>query len=176
MLSRPNIFLIGPMGSGKTAVGRRLARSRRVSFYDTDAEIEARTGVPVSRIFEEEGEAAFRRRERAVIEELTRLEPIILSTGGGAILLTENREALRSRGTVVYLETSVAQQVQRVSRGRHRPLLANVDPALRLAELMSIRGPLYLECADLVVRTDTRRVQSVAEEILQRLRQTIRGV
>ena len=114
MLGKRNVFLIGPMGSGKSAVGRLLARLLDAPFYDSDAEIERRTGVDIPYIFEREGESGFREREREIIEELTGLEPIVLATGGGAVLRPENRQRLAEHGHVVYLETSVEQQVQRV--------------------------------------------------------------
>ncbi len=169
MRGRHSVFLIGPMGSGKTAVGRALARALNLPFYDSDAEIERRTGVDIPFIFEKEGEAGFREREREAIEALTAMEGIVLATGGGAVLLEENRRHLAERGRVVYLETSVAQQAHRVRFGRHRPLIATGDPAERLGQLMSARAPLYRGIADVVVTTDGRRVQHVAEAILREL-------
>ena len=165
----PSVFLVGPMGSGKSAVGKMLARLRGQRFIDSDVEIERRTGVDIPYIFEREGEAGFREREREVIADLTRMPGIVLATGGGAILLPENREHLANRGVVVYLEASIAQQVERTQHGRHRPLLLNTDPATRLAELMAIREPLYRAIAHVVVQTDRRKVQSVAEHILEAL-------
>lgn len=170
MLGKHNVFLIGPMGSGKTAVGKSVARLLGAPFYDSDVEIERRTGVDIPFIFEKEGERGFRQREREAIDALTQLEPIVLATGGGAVLLPENRRNLAERGFVVYLATSVGQQVQRVRHGRHRPLLANVDPRERLERLMLERAPLYAEIADLTVPTDGRKVQTVAAEILRALR------
>jgi shikimate kinase len=161
----PSIFLVGPMGSGKSAVGKALARMRGLTFVDSDAEIERRTGVDIAFIFEKEGEAGFRQREREVISDLTLLPGIVLATGGGAILLPENRAWLATRGIVVYLEASVAQQVERTQHGRHRPLLVNTDPATRLAELMQHREVLYRSIAQLTVPTDRRKVQTVAEQI-----------
>jgi shikimate kinase len=154
------------MGSGKTAVGKNLARLTGAPFYDSDAEVEQRTGVDISFIFEKEGEAGFRQREREAIDALTQLDPIVLATGGGAVLLAENRRHLAARGFVVYLETSVQQQTSRVRRSRNRPLLFEADPTLKLTELMGRRGPLYIEVADLIVATDGRRVAAVAEDIL----------
>ena len=162
----PNIFLIGPMGSGKSAVGKVLARLRGLKFIDSDAEIERRTGVDIQFIFEKEGEPGFRLREREVIDDLTRLPGIVLATGGGAVLLPENRTHLAARGIVVYLEASVGQQVERTQHGRHRPLLNNTDPEARLAELMRARAPLYQSIAQVTVSTDRRKVQTVAEHII----------
>jgi shikimate kinase len=172
MLTKHNIFLIGPMGSGKTAVGRHLARLFNYTFHDSDADIEAKTGVDIAFIFEKEGEAGFRIRERESIDRLTRLESIVLATGGGAVIDPANRSALAERGAVVYLATSVNQQIERTRHGRHRPLLHDTDPEQRLQELMSRRAMLYAEIADLTITTDGRRVQLVAEEIHRELRRT----
>jgi shikimate kinase len=169
MLSKRNIFLIGPMGSGKSAVGRHLARLFRLSFHDSDADIEAKTGVDVAFIFEKEGEAGFRLRERESIDRLTRLEGVVIATGGGAVIHPDNRRALADRGVVVYLETSVEQQLERTRHGKHRPLLNDTDPKTKLSELMQERALLYREIADLTVSTDGRRVQLVAEEIYREL-------
>jgi shikimate kinase len=170
MLTKRNIFLIGPMGSGKTAVGKHLARLFRYTFHDSDADIEAKTGVDIPFIFEKEGEAGFRIRERESIDRLTRLESIVLATGGGAVIDPANRSALSERGVVIYLATSVHQQIERTRHARHRPLLLDTDPELKLKELMARRAVLYAEIADLTVTTDGRRVQLVAEEIQQELR------
>jgi len=132
MLGKHSIFLIGPMGSGKTAVAKHLARLLDYPFHDSDQEIERRSGVDIPLIFEREGEAGFRRREREVIAELTAHPRIVLATGGGAILHPDNRRELASRGWVVYLETSIAQQAERAGRTRHRPLLQGADPRARL--------------------------------------------
>jgi shikimate kinase len=165
-----NIFLIGPMGSGKTAVGRHLARLFHFTFHDSDADIEAKTGVDISYIFEKEGEAGFRLRERESIERLTRLESIVLATGGGAVIDAENRRVLTERGVVVYLQTSIDQQIERTRHARHRPLLNDTDPEEKLKELMLRRAALYAEIANITVSTDGRRVQVVAEEIHHELR------
>lgn len=165
MLGKRNVFLVGPMGSGKTAVGKHLARLLDAPFYDSDSEIERRTGVDISFIFEKEGEDGFRQREREAIEALTRLEPIVLATGGGAVLSPENRRHLAERGWVIYLETSAAQQAKRVRRSRNRPLLSNVNPLVKLEQLIHERGPLYAQIADTTIRTDGRRIGSVVEEI-----------
>jgi len=172
MLTKRNIFLIGPMGSGKTAVGRHLARLFHYTFHDSDADIEAKTGVDIAFIFEKEGEAGFRVRERESIDRLTQLTSIVLATGGGAVIDPANRSALAERGAVVYLATSVNQQIERTRHGRHRPLLHDTDPEQRLQELMSRRAMLYAEIADLTITTDGRRVQLVADEIHRELRRT----
>jgi shikimate kinase len=172
MLGKRNIFLIGPMGSGKTAVGRHLARLFHYSFHDSDADIEAKTGVDIPFIFEKEGEAGFRLRERESIDRLTRLESIVLATGGGAVIDPANRAALAQRGVVVYLVTSVNQQIERTRHARHRPLLHDTDPEKKLNELMERRAVLYAEIADLTVSTDGRRVQIVAEGIQAELLRT----
>jgi shikimate kinase len=172
MFTKRNIFLIGPMGSGKTAVGRHLARLFQYTFHDSDADIEAKTGVDIAFIFEKEGETGFRLRERESIDRLTRLDSIVLATGGGAVIDPANRAALSQRGAVVYLVTSVNSQIDRTRHARHRPLLHDTDPEKKLKELMDRRSALYAEIADLTVTTDGRRVQLVAEEIHQELRKT----
>jgi shikimate kinase len=157
------------MGSGKSAVGRQLARLLRLSFHDSDTDIEAKTGVDIAFIFEKEGETGFRLRERESIDRLTRLEGVVIATGGGAVIDPDNRRALAERGVVVYLETSVDQQLERTRHGKHRPLLNDTDPKVKLRELMRQRVLLYREIADLTVSTDGRRVQLVAEEIYRGL-------
>ena len=169
MFGKTNVFLIGPMGSGKTAVGRQLGRLLGLAFRDSDADVVARTGVDISYIFEQEGEAGFRARERESIERLTALDRIVLATGGGAVIDPANRRALAGRGVVVYLQTSVEQQLARTRHARHRPLLSVADPVRVLEELLDQRVPLYAETADLTVSTDGRRVGAVAEEILREL-------
>ena len=153
------------MGSGKTAVGRHLARLLKFAFHDSDAAIEKRTGVDIPLIFEKEGEAGFRLRETECIDLLTQLSCIVLATGGGAVISADNRRRLADRGTVVYLKTSIAQQLARTRHGRHRPLLNAADPEERLRQLMGERAALYAEIADITVSTDDRRAQLVAQEI-----------
>jgi len=169
MLNAENIFLVGPMGSGKTAVGRQLAARLGLEFIDCDAEIEARTGVDIPLIFEKEGEPGFRIRERDVLDELSGLSGVLVATGGGAVLDPDSRARLRSRGCVVYLRTSVNQQLARTRRSGHRPLLRNPDPLGTLERLMQVRAPLYEELADITVDTDARKVRSVVDEIARRL-------
>ncbi len=172
MSTQHNVFLVGPMGSGKTAVGRQLARKLGLVFVDADAEIEERTGVDIPYIFEKEGEAGFRRREREVIEELTAREGLVLATGGGTVLDPDNRDRLRARGRVVYLRTSVEQQLQRTRRSENRPLLKSGNPRATLESLMTARSPLYSAIAEFTVDTDGRRVRTVVEEILRHLEKT----
>lgn len=164
-----NIFLIGPMGAGKSAVGRQLARTLHLTFMDSDDEIESRTGVDIPFIFEKEGEAGFRKREAAAIDDLTRIDGVVLATGGGAIVDPDSRSRLGGRGFVVYLYTTVDQQFARTNRGRERPLLENGDRREILEALLRDRDPLYREIADLVVSTDGRKVHSVANEIIQQI-------
>ncbi|MBW8072745.1 MAG: shikimate kinase AroK [Ferrovum sp.] len=148
-----NIFLVGLMGAGKTTIGRLLARHQHLTFVDSDHEIEARTGVRISTIFELEGESGFRAREEAVLCELVNRRGIVLATGGGAILSPLTRQHLHQRGVVVYLRGSVDQLWHRTRHDRHRPLLQTGDPKARLQELFEIRDPLYREVAHLIVDT-----------------------
>jgi shikimate kinase len=169
-MSKPqNVFLIGPMGAGKSAVGRQLARMLHLKFIDSDDEIESRTGVDISFIFEKEGEEGFRKRETRVIDDLSKIEGIVLATGGGAILSPDNRSHLGARGFVVYLYTTVEQQLARTKKGRARPLLENGNREQILDELMDERETMYREIADLIVETDGRKVKAVANEIFERL-------
>lgn len=169
MLNAEIIVLVGPMGSGKSAVGRQLASRFGLEFVDSDAEIQARTGVDIPYIFEREGEAGFRAREAEVLDELTRGPPAVVATGGGAVQDPATRSSLRERACVVYLRTSVDQQLARTRRSTHRPLLMNADPRGTLARLAELREPLYQEVADLTVDTDGRKVTTVVDEILRRL-------
>jgi len=157
------------MGSGKSAVGRRLARELGLDFVDSDEEIERRTGVDISYIFEKEGEPGFRLREAEIVDQLTRLRGVVLATGGGAILDAASRERLRSRGRVVYLRTTVDQQLVRTRRSADRPLLDNPDPRGTLARLMDVRAPLYAEIAAITVDTDGRKVKTVVDQIMREL-------
>lgn len=157
------------MGAGKSAVGRQIAKALHLSFVDSDDEIESRTGVDIPFIFEKEGEQGFRKREAKVIDDLSAMENVVLATGGGAIMDPDNRSRLGARGFVVYLYTTVDQQVARTTKGRERPMLANGDSREILEDLMAIRDPLYREIADLTVETDGRRVKAVANEIVERL-------
>jgi len=165
-----NIYLVGPMGAGKTTIGRQLARELKKEFVDSDNEIEERTGANISWIFDVEGEAGFRIREKKIIEELTQRKGIVMATGGGAVLAPENRKYLHSRGTVIYLMTTIGQQVERTKHDSRRPLIQNVsDIRGKLTELMEIRDPLYREIADYVVMTNRRSPKSVSSEIVSQL-------
>jgi shikimate kinase len=157
------------MGAGKSAVGRQLARLLHMNFMDSDDEIESRTGVDIPFIFEKEGEEGFRKREAKVIEDLSKMEGLVLATGGGAVIDPQNRSVLGGRGFVVYLYTSVEQQLVRTKKGRERPLLENGDRKEILDQLMAERESMYRDIADLVVETDGRKVKAVANEILERL-------
>jgi shikimate kinase len=165
-----SFFLVGPMGAGKSTIGRQLARTLKLKFVDSDREIESRTGVDIPLIFELEGETGFRSREQSIIDDLTRQPGIVLATGGGAILSAKNRKNLTSRGYVIYLHTSVQQQLKRTARDRNRPLLMTDDPKGRLTELMQIREPLYRQVADLVVDTDGHKVKEVVAKIKEELK------
>lgn len=166
-----NIFLVGPMGAGKSTIGRYIAEEMKLTFYDTDQEIEARSGVDVAWIFDVEGEEGFRRREVAVIAELTEHQGIVLATGGGAIVSPLNRNHLGGRGFVVYLQASVDQQWNRTRRDKSRPLLQQDNPRAALERLSLEREPLYLEIADLVVHTDAKTVKTVSSDIVKKLRE-----
>jgi shikimate kinase len=164
-----NLFLIGPMGAGKTTVGKRLAAHFDLPFMDLDAEIEAHTGADVPLIFDIEGEPGFRRRESALLAECSARDGVVLATGGGAILDTNNRGLLAARGFVVWLQTDVAQQLQRLERDRHRPLLQSADRRERLEAMAHARDPLYAEIADLTVPSHAHTPAQAAEHVAQEL-------
>lgn len=164
-----NLILVGPMGAGKSTIGRLLAKELRLPFKDSDKEIEQRTGASIPLIFDVEGEGGFREREHAVIADLCRLDGVVLATGGGAVIREDNRKALRAGGRVVYLCTSVDQQLERTARDRNRPLLQAADPRGVLASLMAVRDPLYRSIADVIIETDERPPRLVVMEILDRL-------
>ncbi len=164
-----NLILVGPMGAGKSTIGRLLAKELKLQFKDSDKEIEHRTGADIPWIFDVEGEQGFRGREQLMIAELCELSGVVIATGGGVVLRPENRKALSAGGRVVYLHASVEQQLDRTSRDRNRPLLRNSDPAKVLGSLMEIRDPLYREIADVVVETDERPPRMVVQEIIDRL-------
>ena len=167
-----SFFLVGPMGAGKSTIGRQLARCLKLKFIDSDREIEIRTGVDIPLIFELEGESGFRKRERKVIDELTARQGTILATGGGAVMDKLNRQRLVSRGQVIYLHTSVEQQLRRTAHDRNRPLLQTANPKQKLQELMELRDPLYREIADWVIETDGCRVRDVVQQIAHKIEQS----
>ncbi|HET9819769.1 MAG TPA: shikimate kinase [Rhodanobacteraceae bacterium] len=172
----PNLFLIGPMGAGKSSIGRRLAQHFGMPCIDLDASVEERTGASVATIFDIEGEAGFRRRESDLLAELSARPGIVLATGGGAVLMPANHALLRERGFVLWLETSVEQQLRRLVRDRKRPLLDAPDRRERLVELARKRDPLYRELADLTVpsagescRHAATRIAALVEQHWQRV-------
>jgi len=158
------------MGAGKSTIGRLLSQELHLEFVDSDKEIEKRAGADIPWIFDVEGESGFRDREESVIESLSVQKDIVLSTGGGAVIRDANRSVLKEHGTVVYLNTSVAQQLDRTSRDKNRPLLQTADPESVLEELMSVRHPLYLETADIIVKTDGRHPKTVVTEIIKQIK------
>lgn len=170
MILVENYILVGPMGAGKSTIGRLLAKELRLPFRDSDKEIEQRTGASIPLIFDVEGEQGFRDRERATIAELCQMRGLVLATGGGAVMSPANRDALRAGGRVIYLCTSVEQQLDRTSRDRNRPLLQAANPREVLAGLMALRDPLYREIADLIIETDERPPRLVVIEILDQLK------
>lgn len=162
-----NIFLIGPMGSGKTSVGAIIAKILAKEFHDTDQEIEAGTGVDISYVFDVEGEMGFRKREEKLVTAITQKKNIVLATGGGAIESEKNRRCLASNGFVVYLETSLEDQVLRAKPSGKRPLLQNVDPKKKLQELMQKRKSLYESIADTIVKTEGHNPHSLAKQVIE---------
>lgn len=168
-MKKDNVFLVGLMGVGKTTIGRQLARALQMEFLDSDHEIERRTGADIPWIFDIEGEAGFRRREKAVIAELAARRGIVLATGGGAVLDPDNRATLQAHGAVVYLSAGIEQLLRRTSRDRNRPLLQSGDPRQRLEELLAARDPLYREIADIIVKTDQHSVAASVRLIIKQL-------
>tara|TARA_B100001027_G_C16018549_1_gene220084 strand:- start:23 stop:526 length:504 start_codon:yes stop_codon:yes gene_type:complete len=162
-----NIFIVGPMGSGKSTVGKIISDELFLSFFDTDAEIEDRTGASIDWIFDLEGENGFRKRESVILKEMVEKNSIVLSTGGGIILSEKNRDLLSSRGTVFYLETPINVQVERTSKDKDRPLLKNGDPETILKELHDSRQKLYEDVSDHIVMTGDKSSQDVAAEIIE---------
>lgn len=165
-----NIFLVGLMGAGKTTIGRLLAKHLHKTFYDSDHEIERRTGVNIPLIFELEGEAGFRKRESVVIEDLASRDNIVLATGGGAVLAPENRRHLTQNGTVVYLRANVHELWQRTRNDKNRPLLQGQDPLAKLQQLFQERDPIYTEVAAHVIETEGETVTSIITQIEQFIR------
>ena len=162
-----SLFLIGPMGAGKTTLGRIIANELGYPFFDSDRVIEERTGVDIPTIFDYEGEQGFRDRESKIINELTQLKKVVLATGGGAVLRKENRDRLAQRGFVIYLKVSVKSQLERTSRDKSRPLLQIEDPEAKLRELADARRPLYEGTCDFSVHTDERHMRTLKSCIIR---------
>ncbi len=166
-----NIFLVGPMGSGKTTIGQRLAQKLGLKFHDSDHEIEATTGASVNLIFDIEGESGFRERETRMLDKLSQMSDVLVATGGGIVLSEKNRQILKQGGTVVYLSTSVEQQLDRLRRDKTRPLLQTDDKQAKLLELAEIRNPLYESVADITVTIRGRNVDGTIHSIMEALKQ-----
>ncbi len=174
-MHKTSLFLIGPMGTGKTTIGRQLARRLEMDFYDSDRVIEERTGVDIPLIFEKEGEAGFRQREQAVIDELTQKQKIILATGGGAVLAEINRPHLKNRGTVIYLKSTLNTLIKRTRKDKNRPLLHAGEPAeVILRRLLEQRDPLYQQTADIVIKTVNNSIHNVIHAIISHLDNPLR--
>ncbi|AFS35910.1 shikimate kinase AroK [Alteromonas macleodii] len=169
MAEKRNIFLVGPMGAGKSTIGRHLADELHLDFFDSDQEIERRTGADIAWIFDLEGEDGFRKREENVINDLTDKQGIVLATGGGSIVTKAVRNRLSARGIVVYLQTTIDKQVARTQRDKRRPLLQNEDPEQVLRDLAEMRNPLYEEVADYIVDTDDQSARAVANQIISKI-------
>ena len=168
-MNRRNIILIGPMGSGKSTIGSIIARRLNREFQDSDHYIEERTGVDIARIFDIEGEQGFRDRETNALAELLGQSNRVIATGGGSVMRRENQEMLKKEGYIVFLDTSVNQQMQRLARDKKRPLLQTENPRQRLEALFEERRPIYLELADLAVKTDRRVARRLAADIIKQL-------
>ena len=162
-----NIFIVGPMGSGKTTVGKIVANELFLEFHDTDATIEKKTGVTFDWIFDIEGEQGFRKRETLVLKDLVALNSIVLATGGGIVIEPENRELLAARGTVFYLHTPLSTQIDRTSKDKDRPLLKGQDPSKVLSDLQESRQAFYEEVADHIINTENKNGSEVANEIVK---------
>ena len=165
-----SIILIGPMGSGKTSTGRILAKKIGFNFLDTDEEVVERTGVSIAYIFDVEGETGFRQREHQALKKFIDDDNVVIATGGGIVVHDESRAIIQSHKTVVYLKTSIEQQIKRATVSEKRPLLIDTDPASKLQELMLTREPLYEEISDIKIDTDERKPSEIALEIIDRLR------
>jgi len=169
MAEQRNIFLIGPMGAGKSTIGRQLAQMLHLDFLDSDSEIERKTGADIAWVFDVEGEEGFRTREQDMLDELTKKHGIVLATGGGAVIRQDNRTHLSARGIVVYLKTSVQKQLARTLKDKRRPLLQTDDPKSTLETLAEKRNALYEEVADYTIETDEQSAKVVASQIISLL-------
>ncbi len=169
MAEKRNIFLVGPMGAGKSTIGRHLADELHLDFYDSDQEIERRTGADIAWIFDLEGEDGFRKREENIINELTDKQGIVLATGGGSVVNKAVRNRLSARGIVVYLQTTIDKQVARTQRDKRRPLLQTDNPEQVLRDLADERNPMYEEVADYIIETDDQSARAVASQIVSKI-------
>lgn len=170
---KPLVVLVGPMGAGKTTIGKLLATELSYEFVDSDKEIERRSGADIPWIFDVEGEDGFRNREVAVIQDLSTETGVVLATGGGALMRQENRDHLTRHGYIVYLNTSVDQQYTRTHKDKNRPLLqGESDPMTVLTELMKVRDPIYREVADFVVDTNKKSLRFIVKSIVNALEQS----
>ena len=160
-----NIILIGPMGAGKTTIGRQIARVFDYDFYDSDREIEQRTGASIPLIFELEGEEGFRKREQDIIAELTRKKKIVLATGGGAVLREANQKILKASGIVVYLRASLDDLLERTSKDKNRPLLQTANPREKLQSIITERDPIYRQLADIILETNKMTVYTAVKRL-----------
>ena len=173
-MSHRNIILVGPMGSGKSTIGNIIARRLNREFQDSDHHIERRTGVDIARIFDIEGEQGFRDRETSALQELLSENNRVIATGGGSVIRSENQQLIKQQGFVVFLDTSLNQQMQRLRRDKKRPLLQTDDPRARLESLLKARRPIYLDLADLVIKTDKRVARRLATDIINQLPETLK--
>lgn len=173
-MSKRNIILVGPMGSGKSTIGSIMAKRLNREFQDSDHYIEEKTGVDIARIFDIEGEQGFRDRESSALNELLNQDNRVIATGGGSVMREENQALLRSRGYIIFLDTSINQQMQRLRRDKKRPLLQTENPRERLEALLEVRRPIYLHLADLAVKTDRRLARKLASDIINQLPENLR--
>lgn len=172
MAEKRNIFLIGPMGAGKSTIGRQIAQQLSMEFFDSDQELEKRTGADIAWIFDLEGEEGFRVREEKVINDLTEKQGVVLATGGGSVISKDTRNRLSARGIVVYLETTIDKQMSRTQKDKRRPLLQGGNtPRERYEELAQERNPLYEEIADITIKTDEQSAKSMATYIIEKIEQ-----